>query len=241
MVHLHDSITLADNSARITRDGYLVADALVGRANNIQEYRAAELGLSDRAPGDIIRIFRPEDEVFAHDAMASLAHRPITLDHPPRGVDATSWKRLAVGDVGAEVIRDGEYIRVPIKIMDSAAVQSVRSDRREFSLGYSVTLDMTAGVHDGQSYDGVARGFSYNHLAAVRAARGGQKLRVIDERPTLPEKIMKIRIGDTEVDLSDGAAVGLAVGALNSQLADARTAKDAAEGNGASSHQPVDC
>jgi hypothetical protein len=39
-----DRVEIADKAARITRDGYLVADALVGKANNIQEYRAAELG-----------------------------------------------------------------------------------------------------------------------------------------------------------------------------------------------------
>jgi hypothetical protein len=32
---------------------------------------------------------------------------------------------------------------------------------------------------------------------------------------------MKIKIGDAEVDLSDGAAVALAVGSLNQKLADA--------------------
>jgi uncharacterized protein len=169
-------------SARITKDGYFVADALVARANNIQDYLAAEIGLTDRDPKDVVRVFRPAEEVFHRDAMASLAHRPITLDHPSGSVTASNWKRLAVGDVGDEVVRDGEFIRVPIKIMDADAITSVAEDRREFSLGYSLNLDMTPGEFEGRAYDAVAREFRYNHLAAVRAARGGTSLRIIDER-----------------------------------------------------------
>jgi hypothetical protein len=225
-------------TARITKDGYFVADALVARANNIQTYRAHELGLTDREPQEVVRVFRPEAEVFHKDALASLAHRPITLDHPADLVDAGNWKELAVGDVGDEMLRDGEFIRVPIKIMDAKAVASIKTDRREFSLGYGLKLDMTPGLHDGQAYDAVARELRYNHLAAVRAARGGAELRIVDERtydldgdggknpasntsPRDGDPKMKIRIGDTEVDPTNAEAVGLAVDSLNAKLADA--------------------
>lgn len=212
--------------ARITKDGYFVADALVARANNIQEYYARELGLTDRQPDDVVRVFRPAAEVFHKDAMSSLAHRPITLDHPSDPVQSTNWKALAVGDVGDEVVRDGEFVRVPIKIMDAAAIESVRTDRREFSLGYVAQMVPEKGVHDGQEYDFVAKGFRYNHLAAVRAARGGSDLRIIDERatPPLEKPTMKIRIGDAEVDATNGEAVRIAVDALNTKLSDSAKA-----------------
>ena len=233
---LHDRAEIADGTARITRDGYLVADALVARANNIQEYLAGELGLTDRAPDARVLIFRPEAEVFAKDAMSSLAHRPITLDHPPQGVDANSWKRLAVGDVGGEIVRDGEFVRVPIKIMDAQAVDSVRRDRREFSLGYSASLDMTPGVHDGKPFDGVMKSLRYNHLAAVRDARGGPELRIIDERSPHQNKETPAMAGTVIVDglpvsLADEAAVravldkkDAAIKAAEKAVADAQAA-----------------
>lgn len=218
--------------ARITKDGYFVADALVARANNIQEYYARELGLTDRKPNDVVRVFRPEAEVFHKDALSSLAHRPITLDHPSNPVQSTNWKALAVGDVGDEVVRDGEFVRVPIKIMDAAAIDSVRTNRREFSLGYVAEMVPQTGVHDGQPYDFVAKNFRYNHLAAVSAARGGAELRIIDERsltPPLEKPAMKIRIGDAEVDATNGEAVRIAVDALNVKLADGVNALKAAQ------------
>lgn len=212
-------------TARITKDGYFVADALVARADNIQDYRAAELELTDRDPNEIVRVFRPASEVFHRDALASLAHRPITIKHPSTPVQSTNWKQLAVGDVGDEIVRDGEFVRVPIKIMDAGGIERVQSDHPEFSLGYTAEMVADAGEHNGQPYDFVAKNFRYNHLAAVPVARGGSSLRIIDERTTPPEKPkMKITIGDAkDVDLSDGAAVALAVGALNTSLADAQT------------------
>lgn len=200
--------------ARITKDGYFVADAMVARANNIQEYFACEMGLTDREANDIVRVFRPAAEVFHKDALASLAHRPITLDHPSVPVKSNNWKDYAVGDVGDEVVRDGEFVRVPIKIMDSAAIASIKSDRREFSLGYTAEMVAQPGFHDGQHYDFVAKNFRYNHLAAVSAARGGAELRIIDERVT-PEPLSKkepsmagtIVIDGLPVNLGDEAAV----------------------------------
>lgn len=234
-------------SARITRDGYLVADALVGKANNIQEYRAAELGLTDRQPDEIVRVFRPESVVFDAKALATLAHRPITLDHPAEAVTAENWKRFAVGDVGDEVIRDGERIRVPIKVMDADAVDSIAKDRQEFSLGYAATLDFTAGDHDGQAYDAALASVSYNHLAACRNARGGAELRIVDERepdrrkpqPGQPLLSEPTKLGDGKMPhtlIIDGLQVPnvsdearAAIEKLQGQLRDAAAAKAEAE------------
>lgn len=204
---LHDR-AIIDGAARITRDGYLVADALVARADNVQEYTAGEIGLTDRAATDRVRLFRPASEVFARDSLASLAHRPITLDHPASDVTAANWRALAVGDVGGEVVRDGEFVRVPIKVMDSAAIASIRTTRGEFSLGYSARFDMTPGVHDGQSYDGTMRDLRFNHLAAVPVARGGPELRIVDERINSGDETVKtIMFDGVPVRLDDAAAI----------------------------------
>ena len=69
-------------NVRTTADGYLVGEAKVARTG-IQEYLADELGLTDRAGDEIIRVYRPEGEVFSKDSLASYAFRPVTIDHPP--------------------------------------------------------------------------------------------------------------------------------------------------------------
>lgn len=183
MTIFRDRVEIKAGQARITREGYFVADALVARANNIQDYRARELGLTDRNPDDVVRVFRPESEVFAVDSLATASRLPITLDHPPAMVDANNWREYAKGETGEEILRDGEFLRVPIRVTDAAAVSSVRTERKEFSLGYTADLRVEAGVYDGQAYDAVVTNLRYNHLAACRAARGGPELRITDERP----------------------------------------------------------
>lgn len=214
---------ILDGPARITREGHLLATARVARANNIQDYLPSEIGLPPKADGKPYRIFRPADEVFARDAVQSAAHRPITIDHPAEDVSAVNWKRLAVGDTGGEVLRDGEFLRLPIMVMDSAGVQAATTTHQEFSLGYKAELDMTPGTFGDEAFDGSMKDIRINHLALCRHARGGTELRIVDER-TSPHgdfHMSKIKIGDSEVDLSDGAAVAVAVGALQSKLTDA--------------------
>lgn len=171
--------------ARITPEGYFVADALVAQANNIQDYRAHELGLTDRGAQDVVRVFRPEAEVFAADSLATAARLPITLDHPAEMVDAKNWREFTRGQTGDDILRDGEYVRVPLRVTDAAAVASVQTDRQEFSLGYTANIRLEAGVHDGQAYDAIATDLRYNHLAACHTARGGPALRIVDERTPL--------------------------------------------------------
>jgi hypothetical protein len=189
MIVFRDTATIKGGTGTITPEGYFVADALVARANNIQEYRARELGLTDRQPDDLVRVFRPEAEVFAVDSLATAAHIPITLDHPPVMVDAQNVLEYRRGGTGGQVLRDGEFMRIPLRIEDAGAVTSVRTERKEFSLGYAADLKLEAGVFDGQAYDASVTNIRYNHLAACRAARGGPELRIIDERSVFNDTV----------------------------------------------------
>lgn len=241
-MQFYDRAQIVD-AARITRDGYLVAEARVARADNVQDYAPEELGLPPKPDGSLYRIGRPAAEVFATDAMASLAHRPVTVGHPKGDVQAGNWRSLAVGDIGADVIRDGEFVRVPLKVMDAAAVEKARTTHQEFSPGYTADLDMTPTTIGDQAVDGVMRNLRYNHLALVPRARGGAALRIIDERPEHlrdQETTMKIKIGDAEVDLSDGAAVAVAIGQINAKLADAETRVGALSAEAATLRQTVE-
>ncbi|MEV5031631.1 DUF2213 domain-containing protein [Sphingobium sp. LMC3-1-1.1] len=221
MVQLCDTLD-ATTTARICADGSLVADVRAARIG-IQTYLASEAGAPAHFKDNIVRVYRPEEEVFNRDSMASFAAAPFTIDHPTVDVNADNWRKLGVGEVNGDVVRDGGFVRVPVIVRDAASVEKVRTTHKQLSMGYSCTLDWTPGTApDGQAYDAVQRNIRINHIAAVRAARGGAELKISDERPPLSEKpTMKIKIGDADVDLSDGAAVALAVGTLNANLTDA--------------------
>ncbi|MEQ1716252.1 MAG: DUF2213 domain-containing protein, partial [Hyphomicrobium sp.] len=162
---------------RRTADGYLVADARCARTG-VQEYAGFEVGRDDMSR---VRVYRPDSEVFSRGALASYAFRPVTVGHPPEGVTADNWKKEAVGTTGSDIVRDGEFVRVPLVLMDAAAIAEVEAGTREISMGYDCRLDWTPGTTpDGQAYDAVQRGHRMNHLAIVERGRAGSQCKVGD-------------------------------------------------------------
>lgn len=167
-----------DKAVRYTPDGYLVAAPRIARTG-IQIYRGAELGRPQLAD---VRVYRPEAEVFSKAAMRSFAWRPITVDHPDEEVNSKNWRKYGVGQVGEDVARDGEFIRVPLVLMDQAAIDAVQQGKSQLSVGYGAKLIWDAGTtDDGEEYDAIQTAIRANHVAIVSVARGGDKLAVGDD------------------------------------------------------------
>lgn len=163
---------------RRTQDGYLVADVRCARTG-VQEYRGSELGRPDLA---VVRLYRSPEEVFSDDSMGSYAHRPVTNDHPGEMVAADNWKRVSVGQTGGEVQQDGKFIRIPLVLMDAAAIRDYEAGKCEISMGYTAEIEFGDGVTpEGEKYDAVQKGIRMNHLALVDKARGGPELRIGDQ------------------------------------------------------------
>ena len=176
MTTINFTDTVALGEVRRTSDGYLVTDARVARTG-IQTYMGSELGRPDLAT---VRVYRPESAVFAADAIRSYAHRPVTLGH--RGtVTAKNWREVTAGITGSEVVRDGEFVRVPLSLMDQAAIDAYDAGVRELSMGYGANLEFADGkTPEGEPYDAIISGMQMNHLALVPQARGGSSLRIGD-------------------------------------------------------------
>lgn len=179
---LFDTIFLDEGAkVRPTQDGYLVAMPRVARTG-IQLYSGAEVGKPDMK---VVRVYRPEDQVFNADSMHSYGHKPFTNDHPPEPVDSSNWKDYSAGNIGGEVVRDGDFIRVPLVMMDKNAIEDYRNGKTQLSLGYTCDLAWEPGTApNGEAYDAVQKDIRANHLALVKAARGGPDLRVGDAATT---------------------------------------------------------
>jgi hypothetical protein len=219
-----DAVAVA--GTRRTKDGYLVADVRCARTG-VQTYRGAEIGLNDR---ETVTVYRPPEEVFSRDSKISFAHKPVTVGHPAEPVTADNWKRYAVGDVGDEIVEDGGYLRVPLKLMDAGAIARVEAGERELSMGYSASIEMRDGVTpEGERYDAIMKDIRINHLAIVPQGRAGKECRIGDEAgavnwgvaPQRKEPPMTTKIvvdGVTLASLEDAAA---AVTSLQAKLRDA--------------------
>lgn len=217
---------------RRTADGYLVAEVRTARTG-IQDYAGHEVGKPEMA---VVRVYRPEDQVFAKDSLGSYAHRPVTNDHPDESVTADNWRDVAVGQIGDEVARDGDYVRVPLIVMDAAAIKAVEDGKRELSAGYTCDLAFESGVTpDGQPYDAIQKSIRINHVAIVQNGRAGYKARIGDgavswgasprhltDQSLEREKIMTLKtvtVDGIPVEVTDQGATVIAT--LQTRLADA--------------------
>lgn len=110
------------SARRMTAEGYLVVPARIARTG-IQEYLAHEIGL-DGGPDRVIRVYRPESEVFDPAAIASFDGLPITDDHPGVSVNADNWGQYAVGFTRTPR-REGDYVVVDLYITRRSAIDKI--------------------------------------------------------------------------------------------------------------------
>jgi hypothetical protein len=171
-----DAVSIAGTRRR--DDGYLVADARVARTG-VQTYAGWEVGKPEMA---LVKVYRPDSEVFSRDTLASFAHRPVTNDHPVEPVTADNWKEHAVGQTADEIARDGSFIRVPLMVSDGATIKMIEDGKRELSAGYTCDLAFEAGqTADGEAYDAIQKNIRANHVAIVQRGRAGSEVRIGDD------------------------------------------------------------
>lgn len=237
MLKFQDRATVG--ATKDTQDGYLVATSKIARTG-IQLYRADEVGLIG---SHAVRVYRAESEVFSKDALASLQHAPVTLNHPKELVTSDNWASLAKGEVSTDILRDGDYLAASLIIKDSDAATAARSTHKEISLGYTASITMQDGVSpSGEKYDAVMTDFNYNHLALVPKGRAGDKARIGDSAinwgasPVTTKgpamELTKVVIGDKAINVAASDAdvftkliadKDTAIGTLKAELADAQS------------------
>ncbi|MET0793402.1 MAG: DUF2213 domain-containing protein [Polyangiaceae bacterium] len=127
-----------------------------------------------RADGTTRLEFRPPEEVFREDSLASFDGAAVTVGHPPEGVNASNWSGLSRGHVVEKSVRkDGSLVAANLTIQDGPTIARVDSGELcEISLGYSVDYEPTPGEYNGQRYDGVQRNIRGNHVALLPKGAG---------------------------------------------------------------------
>jgi hypothetical protein len=247
-MQITDSLTLDASGLTLTRDGFLVGDAKVSRAGNVQQYYGYELGLTGDQANQAFGVYRDPDVVFDSASMMSLAGRPVTRGHPTVPVTADNWLELSKGQMGGVIRRDGEHVVAPMAIMDASAVKEVGEGARSLSAGYTVDVIPAVGAAaDGTPYQFKQAGqLRFNHVAYLpdNNPRGGNT-RIGDDRrdgqggdPVTDQKT-PLNHGDRHMALKTIIVDGLpvettdageaAVNLLRGKLSDAATAMTTAK------------
>lgn len=169
--------------ATIDENGFLVDTPVVARLG-VQVYYTED--------GRTVREFRPAEEVFKDESLASYQGKPMTLDHV--FVNSENAKEVVVGSVTGKAEPLGSSVIAPIVVYDNTAIQeAMAGNAKELSVGYSAILDETPGWGDPitgeyvlksdgdqfdapegwQEFDAIQRDIKVNHLAMVYRGRAG--------------------------------------------------------------------
>ena len=190
---------LSENISRREPEGYLLCLNVPVARTGTQEYLPEELGLD--AYGDesrrsfglrpqddtctgVISVYRPEEEVFSPETIASFEGMPVTNDHPPDGVDIGNIRALQKGH--AHNVRRGsgeedDLLLADLIITDPHLIDLILAGKREISCGYTYELHEENGQY-------IQRKIRGNHVAVVDAGRAGKRVSIKDHEPKRPER-----------------------------------------------------
>jgi hypothetical protein len=134
-----------------------------------------ELGLQ---PDKVYQIYRPAEEI--EKAAETFNGLPLMLDH--WAMDAANIpKDKVVGSLGTDAKWAAPYLTNSLIVTDANAIKAIEDGSyAELSASYACDIDMTGGVFDGKTYDGVMRNIKGNHVALVPEGRAGHDVKVAD-------------------------------------------------------------
>lgn len=176
---LYYGTKLSQNISKREPEGYLVCLNVPVARTGAQEYLPEEVG---RPPGhgELVTVFRPEEEVFSPECIASFEGMPVTDDHPedPEGVTVETCSILQKGH--AQNLRRGsgsesDLLIADLLITDPELINHILSGKREISCGYNYDLCQ----EDGKFIQRKIRG---NHIAVVDAGRAGHRVSIKDHK-----------------------------------------------------------
>jgi len=212
-----------------TDEGFLKVPGRVARAG-IQDYLARELGL-DGDPNRIVRVYRPEEEVFNDASLDTYDGATVTNDHPKDLVTAKNYKAVAVGEVRGSGRRDGDFVVCDLIIKDQKTIDDINAGKCELSAGYTAEYVHGPGVTaDGQDYEYTQRNIIINHQAVVTKARAGGIARVFDHNPggnTMP--VIITTDSGRSVDVADPANAQVVADSFDRLLKRANDAESKAD------------
>lgn len=227
-------------SYRVTRreytdEGFLRVPGNVARVG-IQDYLARELGLPGN-PNRIVKVYRPAEEVFHADSLASFDGVDVTINHPDGLVNSSNYKKVSAGVVrGTGRVVDG-FVQCDLIVKDQAAIDAINSGKCELSAGYTAVYDDTPGTTpEGEPYDFIQREIRINHVALVDRARAGANARVFDHSNGGAMPVLITTDSGRAIDVADPANAQLVAdsfdrlnAALKQATADAESAQAVAD------------
>lgn len=196
-----------------TDEGFITDSPIIGRTGIL---------VYTNADGSTRREYRPPEEAFNTDSLASIRGKPITLGHHGLVTNATYKESKPIGTVLSSGKQDGDNIRADVVIYELDTAD------RELSCGYQTEIEETSGVTpQGEHYDAIQRNIIYNHLAIVPHGRAGNARLNMDGEQILDMEVKsmsKIKLDGIEYDVP--AEVEVAINGMTEKADEQKKAFD---------------
>lgn len=219
-----------DSQRKILDNGYLSVPGKVARTG-VQQYTAQELGLTDRPPNALVNVWRPPEEVFKPESLASYDNCDITLQHPDDFVDSKTYKAVSVGHATSAGRRFGDFVVVDLLIKDQAAIDAINAGTAELSAGYSAEYRRQPGTAPcGTPYEFIQTDILVNHTALCDSARAGHLARLFDsQKPKEKQSMPRITLDSGRtIEVADESTAALIQTTLDTLV---KRCKDSEEEN----------
>ena len=168
---------ISENMAQ-TPEGFLVCKCVPIARTGFQTYLSDEI-YCDGDTDTRVDVYRPPEEVFSRETLASFEGKPVTNNHPFEDVTADNFKRYALGHV--QNVRkgaggDGDKIVADLYITDPGLIRLIRNGKRQISAGYCA---VDKKDNRGCVMQTRIRG---NHVAVVDEGRAGRSVSIRDSK-----------------------------------------------------------
>jgi hypothetical protein len=161
-----DAVTQWSTQVEVTDEGFWLVPGVAALVGPMQYADAEGNAHVEYVPAETLRASAP-----------SLVGKPVVLEHPWDGrVTSDNFKTHTIGTVlDAWFDEEEQALRVKVIINDAEAQEAIQGGKLGLSPGYLAGL---AEAPEGIEADYVQTSRTYNHLAVVDEARGGDETRL---------------------------------------------------------------
>src|SRR5690606_12820218 len=122
-IFVQDKATFKTTARTYTDAGFLMVPGRVSRIGT-QKYLRKELGL-DGDPNATVTVYRPAEEVFNQDSLASFDGADVTVMHPGELVNAKNYRKTSVGLIRGAGRPDGDFVVADLIVKDADAIKMI--------------------------------------------------------------------------------------------------------------------
>lgn len=166
-------------------------------------------------PEEIYMVYRPATELSNPETLESFKLVPWVDDHPEILLGHQDDGRMPAeakgvhGVIGEDIYFENGVLRGNIKVFSDDLATLIQSGKKELSLGYSCTYEISPGVFNGVKYDAIQRNIRGNHIASVSEGRMGPDVAVLDQKIVFTFDARDIKMAESkektgEMSLDDG-------------------------------------